>query len=1451
MKIEQRQSSILLLTILALLSAVFAMMIRGVSAETTATFPVIADFEGGVPADWFVYGDWGGGVTIDASPISANLPAQVGANELLSATVNVPSWGGFGAGLNPVQDWSDYDAISFWFYGENSKTMHEFEIQTAAGDDRRATFEDSFAGWRQIILPFSTFGAGGAYDLSAVDNWVFVLDGTVGSFQMDDLQLVNLRPFADFEGGMPAGWFVYGDWGNGITIEANNATLVESDPSAVPGQMGDNGILSATVNVSSWGGLGAGFMPTQDWSEMQGISFWFYGENLATAHEFEIQTAAGDDRRAIFVDDFSGWRLITLPFSSFGTTPYDLSAVDNWVFVLDGTVGSFKIDALGVYGDMGNVTLKVGFDSAEYNVMEGGSTTITLALNAVSAETITVTYATSDGTAMAGDDYATTTGNLVFAPGTTMQSFTVATVDNNANDDERTVLLTLSNPFNAEIGMPNPATLIIGDDEMASPSGKNVVIENYESAISTPSGTDSDGNPVGYEFFAGGASTVSISKTITPPVPVPGSADGNTVLQEELYITSGSYSGFAYKFTNDAMDAWVPVDWSSYAGISFWLYGNNTGGVIFIDVIDNRKPDSKVDDAERWSLDIADDFTGWQYFEFTWADFNRKDVGNGAPNDGFNLTEIHGYAFGGFGSQPIDHTYYIDDVSLMQRVTVVDDFEGGVLSSGTDANGVAIGYLAVSGGGATIATSITSSVPAPLPNSAVDNQQLAAEMSLPAGSWAVAINAFANDTADQWITEDWSSYEGVCFWLYGNNTGGTLFVDIIDNRNSATADDAERYSIDIPDNFAGWQFFQFRWDQFNRKDIGNGAPNDGLTLTTVHGYAMGGFGSVDMGTHTYYLDNFSVWGKSGLDTPLTVQFETGNYQVTEGSDAVISVTLNMTATMPVTVTYRSAEAIAIPDRDFTPVMGQLVIPAGATTATFVVQTMQEMKADGDKNLMLVLHSAENAEMGFRRQAVLAIMDDDTADPMLLDDFEGYHPFQTSGNITLSVTEIMSGAVNAIPGQQGYEQLLEMNYDSLNGAATFDRTYVEPQDWSTSDGMKFKFYGSNSGETHTVKLYDNQSATTADTPASEWVMVWSDEFNDPAGTQPNPNVWSHELGDGSLNGIPGWGNAEFEYYTNDPANASTDGAGHLVITLDELPADTDLVCYYGPCRYTSARLISLNKAEFEYGRIEARIKVPSGQSGLWPAFWALGTDIKQVGWPQTGEIDIMEYVSRIPNEIFGTLHGPGYSGGASFGAPYDFGVPVANDFHTFTVEWSPDEIHWTVDGISYHDAIPADVAPNEWVYNHPFFLLLNVAIGGNFGGSISPDLTFPQETLVDYVRVYQAANSAECFETTFVDNFTGWKEVTLPFSAFVRSATQPANAPNDGLGLDEVWGYKFALADGSAGSAMLDNVRLSTNPLAVDTITSDTVKSYQPIIWITVTVIAITFATYVIRKRKIE
>ncbi|MBP2478696.1 beta-glucanase (GH16 family) [Crossiella equi] len=247
----------------------------------------------------------------------------------------------------------------------------------------------------------------------------------------------------------------------------------------------------------------------------------------------------------------------------------------------------------------------------------------------------------------------------------------------------------------------------------------------------------------------------------------------------------------------------------------------------------------------------------------------------------------------------------------------------------------------------------------------------------------------------------------------------------------------------------------------------------------------------------------------------------------------------------------------------------------------------------------------------------------------------------------------------------------------------------------------------------------------------WAQVWSDEFNGPNGGGVDRNKWNFDLGNGS----GGWGNNELQSYTDRTSNAATDGAGNLVITARR---ETNGNCWNGrPCDYTSARLLTRGKFERAYGRFEARMKLPSGQ-GIWPAFWMLGNNFGSAGWPNCGEIDIMENVGKEPNTVHGTIHGPGYSGGSGIGAAKNSpdGRPYSENFHTFAIEWSPTDIKWFVDGQQYQRRTPADLGGNRWVFDHPFFMILNLAVGGNWPGNPNASTVFPQRLSVDYVRVFE-------------------------------------------------------------------------------------------------------------------
>ncbi len=259
---------------------------------------------------------------------------------------------------------------------------------------------------------------------------------------------------------------------------------------------------------------------------------------------------------------------------------------------------------------------------------------------------------------------------------------------------------------------------------------------------------------------------------------------------------------------------------------------------------------------------------------------------------------------------------------------------------------------------------------------------------------------------------------------------------------------------------------------------------------------------------------------------------------------------------------------------------------------------------------------------------------------------------------------------------------------------------------------------------------NPSATAFAASPERWKLVWSDEFDGPPGSPIDLAKWSFDVGGG------GWGNDELQSYTNRRENAELQNGALVIKVLKEILTGPDHITR----NYTSARLLTKGKFSQAYGRFEARIKVPYGQ-GIWPAFWMLGDNFDSVGWPSCGEIDIMENIGKEPSIVHSTLHGPGYSGANGVTASYLLPAArkFADDYHTFAVNWQPNQIRFYVDGHLYKTRTPADLPSGKaWVFNRPFFLILNVAVGGKFPGNPDATTVFPQLMRVDYVRVYQRA-----------------------------------------------------------------------------------------------------------------
>ncbi len=904
------------------------------------------------------------------------------------------------------------------------------------------------------------------------------------------------------------------------------------------------------------------------------------------------------------------------------------------------------------------------------------------------------------------------------------------------------------------------------------------VVDDFENGLPFGEAVP-NGEPLGFYTFQGDGS-VAITTAATPPAPtLPEVGTPNNVMQMDVDVAS--FAGYIHAFENPAVDAWVTQDWSTNEGISFWMHGSDTGTQMFIDILDNRNPGSTADDAERFTVAFVDDFTGWQLLEFPFASFVRKEIGNGAPNDGLGLFEMHGYALGTLGTGG-PQIFYFDEVSVYgiaepPALAVNFSQQNTFIDEGTTGDvGVKLNR----------------------PMGPDDPAQVSID--------------FATERSNATLNEEYTPTSGTLTFVNGGPS--ELFFQV------ETFDDTK---------FEGDEQVVIRLS--NPVDVERGALFQGSVLI-----------SDSDPFDPELLDDFEqgafLWDTAGLVELDSQRVESGDAGARPDQDAVENVAVASTpfsgpgldvlkaevitdleALLPASsnkTTSRIEKAIERIEQSLNPVFwinGYLLDPTygGEVFIRELIAVNRLRKVTGPEQAS-----------AWEAIADLVDVDEQLAGTAIeLAQYNGAH----SGDIERALREMDRAVADLAANRPDraivhYRKAWAFATDALMDVpgslslASLIRDFPLDQDWTGTESLDFWFNGTGSGEEITLTLKDNRAP---DPGPSDWALAWADEFDDPAGTPPNPNNWAYEIGDTTPDGKNGWGNEELQYYTDDPANAATDGAGNLVITLSE--ADGSQECYYGPCEFESARLITQNRAEFAYGRIESRLMVPNGGDGLWPAFWSLGTDITYNPWPAAGQIDIMEYVSRIPNEIFGTIHGPGYNGGGSFGGIYDFGERVDQEYHTFVVEWEPNLITWYVDGIQYHQAEPADV-PGPWVFEKPFFLLLNFAIGGNFGGAIDPANVYPQEYLVDYIRVYQGPDTAERFETTFTDDAAGWQQVSIPIADFVRSADQPDGAPDDGLGLEEVWGYGFEIPYPAAGEYQFDLVRRTPFPPPTELVVSN-------------------------------
>ena len=266
------------------------------------------------------------------------------------------------------------------------------------------------------------------------------------------------------------------------------------------------------------------------------------------------------------------------------------------------------------------------------------------------------------------------------------------------------------------------------------------------------------------------------------------------------------------------------------------------------------------------------------------------------------------------------------------------------------------------------------------------------------------------------------------------------------------------------------------------------------------------------------------------------------------------------------------------------------------------------------------------------------------------------------------------------------------------------------------------------------------------------LLWSEDFKGAKGRVPSVEYhdeksaggklkrktdWNVSFGDGSVDGPgAGWGNNEKEFYTDQAVTLDGSEQGNLVLTARKTDSKNGPQGWqsHPDWAYVSGKLTTADKLSFKYGLIEARIKLPT-ELGSWSAFWMLGDGLlKGVAWPQCGEIDILEAVGQEPKSLLGTIHGPGYFGDAGITQKIHHSKKLSSDFHTYAILWSPNKIQWLFDGEVYHTLSKSDVAPNDWVFNQNYYMIINLAMGGTLGGNLDPNVTV-SKMKVDYIKYY--------------------------------------------------------------------------------------------------------------------
>lgn len=848
--------------------------------------------------------------------------------------------------------------------------------------------------------------------------------------------------------------------------------------------------------------------------------------------------------------------------------------------------------------------------------------------------------------------------------------------------------------------------------------------------------------------------------------------DGEMTRALAVNYDVSAFGGFTHALSDGAN--WISQDWTAFGALQFSLYGNNTGGTVQVEIFDNRNPALNNDTAERWFFRITDDYEGWQDFTIPFSNFQRRTdfQPGGAPNDGLGLNAVSGYAFGmptGTGAQ----TAYVDNVTVVFVETepiLIDDFEMEELFLSNDGAGNDIGYVAWGDTGGNVELRLIDAQ-----RGSDDTRALVVDYDI------AAFGGFSHVFNDGEVraSQDWTSYNTISFWFLGNATDAEIQFEIFDNLNPDVAgDSAERWAFRFVDDSRGWKLVEIPFIDFQRRTDfqPNGALDDGFNLNAVTGYAFGM--PAGIGGNIAVIDDIRISLVEGVDQPAGVgavlaeaveaapvveRPDIDLAEVEPNPDLLGSIPFVepiMVADYETGLPYILADGTAIGYVPFGDTTGNTVIgttqinPFTAAAIPEISEFNQALRIDynigayggythalTDGESWISIDATNHNAMEFWLYGndtggivMVELFDNrapdstgDTAERYfyhLLDDFEGWQKVTIPFAFFQRRTDYQpNGAPN-----DGF------NLDAVAGYA-FSFPVGVGQQTAWVDKVQFTVVEDPStvqigAEDNRVTSVEVDESITWD--SREWELLWSDEFDAEAGTSINEDFWTCRIGGG------GWGNNELQYYTCDEENVAHDGEGNLVITAIEETVDGD-TCWYGECRYTSARIVTQDKVEFTHGRVEARIHIPEGQ-GMWPAFWMLGADFPEVVWPLSGEIDIMENVGNEPNIVHGSMHGPGYSGGQALGNSYVTDFTFADDFHVFAIDWDPYVVRWYVDGEMY-GLIPVQaLGDSVWVYEDDMFLLLNVAVGGFWPGEPDETTEFPQQMLVDYVRVYQLADT---------------------------------------------------------------------------------------------------------------